>query len=79
MNEVDSRLLATGIIERLRARGEQPINITIWPTCSGVIAQVGFMDALVVEARIPQGFFSYDRIADDLCRQVKNAVIDSDS
>jgi len=79
VTELESRLLATGVVERLRARGEQPFQIRVWPNGSGVTVRVGFANSLAVEAVVPPGYFAYDRIADDLCGQIHRAVIDSDS
>lgn len=70
--------MSTNIIERLRARGEQPFEISVRPNGAGVTARVGFMNSLVVEAHVPPGYFCYDRIVDDLCGQIHHAVIDSD-
>jgi hypothetical protein len=33
---------------------------------------------MVVDANLPPGFFNYDRIADALCHQIQNAVMESD-
>lgn len=78
MTELDARIVATEIVERLRQRGAQPFQIRIFPNGSGLTARVGFAHDLVVEAVIPPGFFSYDLVAADLHHQIETAVIDSD-
>lgn len=79
MKEIDARIISTNIVERLRAKGHQPSQIQVRPNGSGVTTRVAFVNGLAVEAIVPPGFFDYDRIADDLCGQISNAVIDSDS
>ncbi len=79
MTEIETRLVATGIVERLRARGEQPSQIRVWPNGAGLTVRVGFENSLAVEAIIPPGHFAYDRVADDLCGQIHRAVVDGDS
>lgn len=80
MTELETRLIATNIVERLRAKGHQPFQIRVWPNGSGITARVGFQvpNDLVVQAIIPPGHFDYDRIAAAMDKQIKNAVIDSD-
>lgn len=79
MLELESRLIASSIVERLRAKGHQPFQIQVRPNGAGVTARVGFQNQLVVEAHIPPGFFDYDRVADAMDGQIRHAVIDSDS
>lgn len=78
MTELETRLMATGIVERLRAKGHQPFQIRVRPNGSGVTAHVGFLNGLKIEANVPPGFFSYDRIAEDLCHQIQAATMESD-
>ena len=77
--ELEHRIIATGIVERLRARGEKPLQIRVWRNGSGMTTRVAFEHSLAVEAIIPPGFYSFDRIVDDLCGQLGRAVVDSDS
>lgn len=78
MTESDARALTAGVVERLLAKGVQPFQIRVFPNGSGATVRVGFENSLMVEAKIPPGYFTYDRIADDLCHQISTAVIDSD-
>jgi len=82
LTELDTRVMATEIIERLIARGFRPFNITINPNGSGVTVRCVFRDpplfGLWIEAHVPPGFFAYDRIADDLCLQIQKATTASD-
>ena len=79
MTEIETRLLATEIVDRLRRRRHQPNQIRIFPNGAGVTVRVGFVPDLAVESIIPPGFFDYDRVVDDLAAQIRHAVIDSDS
>ena len=72
-------MIATNIVERLRAKGHQPFQINVRPNGSGIHASVGFENSLIVECEIPPGYFDYDRVIDTMCEQIANAVIDSDS
>ena len=79
MLELESRVIATNLVERLRAKGHQPFQINVRPNGSGVSARVGFENSLVVECQIPPGHFDYDRVVEAMDQQIRHAVIDSDS
>lgn len=78
MLELESRVIATNLVERLRARGHEPFQIQIQPNGSGISARVGFPNGLAIESHIPPGYFDYDRVAETLCHLIQAATMESD-
>lgn len=73
MNELDSRLIATGIVEALRAKGEVVHEITIESIGAGAAIRAA-LDGVddpnkghrVVECLVPAGYFAYAAVAEAL-------------
>lgn len=73
MLELESRLIATAVVEALRAQGETPWEITVAPRGRGLCVRValpmtakvgdGMPSSTVVECHVPPGVFAYEQVA----------------
>jgi hypothetical protein len=85
MDERQARLHVTGIVTALRERGRTPLEVRIEPNIfGGVIVCVAFpvdnplaAHGPVVECHLPNGWFAYEQVADELLRSARRCVVES--
>lgn len=76
MLELESRLIATSVVESLRRKGETVREITVEPRGGGVRVRVE-LNGPVVQCDLPAGHFAYDRVADALILAKWACALDS--
>lgn len=77
MLELESRLIATNVVEALRAKGATVREITVEPLGRGARVRVE-MNGPVVQCDLPAGHFAYARVADALLLATQACALETE-